>query len=266
MARFHGTHFQADLQWRAAMSALGIEVAADWANLKLGEIRSRSAFGTVACVPLPDGGRIFFKAEQYSLRQRFKYWLRPARTTVEAFAYEYMQNLGIPTLTTLAWGERRYLGLPLSSFIVTLEVPQSQDLREFGIQQWRHLQKPQQAAIYAQLAGQLAEQLHTAHAHGFVHHDLKWRNVLVHQTGEGLRPVWIDAPRAAVWRWRRQRGRIVDLADLAGLAVELVSPHDRMRFLLRYLGRQRQPGQAAALWRKIERRLQRRRSRRHELG
>ena len=266
MACLHGEFFCADPEWSGQLSEMGIEAGADWMALEIGEIRSQSGYGAVRLLTLSDGTRVYFKAERYALRKRLKAWLRPMRTTVEAFAYGHLQNLNIASLTTVAWGERRFLGLPLSSCIATLEVPQSRDLREFAVDEWQYLEEPRKSEVSRQLAGQLAEQLRVAHAHGFVHHDLKWRNVLVQQTTDGLQPIWIDAPRASIWRIRSQRGWVVDLSDLASLAVLLVGKYDRMRFMLRYLGPQRRPGDAASLCRLIEQRLKRRRSRERDLG
>ena len=87
----------------------------------------------------------------------------------------------------------------------------------------------------------------------------------IKETEEGYEPVWIDPPRAAIWRLRRRRGRVVDLSDLAGLAVLLIGRYDRMRFLLRYLGPDREAGAAAQLWRDIDARLSRRGSREQDL-
>lgn len=266
MSCFHGEYFKAAALCADQLSEIGITAGADWTSLEVGQIRSQSGFGAVRRLTLRDGSQVYFKAERYSLVRRLKGWLRPVRTTVEAFAYGQLQRLGIDTLTTIALGERRFLGLPLSSCIVTLEVPDSRDLKEFGVDHWQHFEEPRKSEAYRRLAGQLADQLRLAHTHGFVHHDLKWRNVLVQQHGQELRPIWIDAPRAAIWRLRRNRGRVVDLSDLASLAVLLVSKYDRMRFVLRYLGPQRRPGDAASLCRLVDERLKRRRSRAHELG
>ena len=266
LACFHGEYFSAASQWAQQLSEVGITGGAEWTALQVGEIQSQSGFGAVRRVTLSDGSRVYFKAERYSLLRRLKGWLRPMRTTIEAFAYEQLQRLGIATLTTVALGERRLFGLPVASCIATLEVPDSRDLRAFSLHDWRYFEEPYKSEIYQLLAGQLAEQLRLAHKHGFVHHDLKWRNILVQQNGEALQLIWIDAPRAAIWQMRRRRGRVVDLSDVASLAVLLVSKYDRMRFILRYLGGQRRPGEAAALCRLIDRRLARRRSRQHELG
>lgn len=266
MACFHGEFYCSAPQWADRLADAGIAAGANWTALDIGEIRSESGFGAVRRLTLSDGSRVYFKAECYAWRQRLKSWLRPLRTTIEVFAYGQMQRMDIPTLTTLGWGERRFLGLPLSSFVVTLEAPDSRDLKEFGVDEWQHLDEPRKSEIYQQLAGQLAQQLRVAHAHHFVHHDLKWRNVLVQPTSQGWRCIWIDPPRAAFWRVRLKRGRVVDLADLASLGVLLVSKYNRMRFIFSYLGAERRPGEAAALCRSIDRRLARRRSRAHELG
>jgi hypothetical protein len=59
-------------------------------------------------------------------------------------------------------------------------------------------------------------------------------------------------------RCRRQRGVMVDFSNLARTAVFLLSEYERMRFICRYLGRGRKPGEAKRLYRKVEQHLGRR--------
>jgi hypothetical protein len=265
MAVFHGEQFHVSSAWVERLAAVGILAGANWSEQSGGEVMSASALGQVRRISLNDEVRIYFKAERYPLSRRFKFWLRPARTTVEVFAYAKLFELGIPTLTTIAWGERRVFGLPTETLVVTLAVHNSADLRAFASETWRNMCASERKVILRSTYTALADQLRCAHARGFVHHDLKWRNVLMRETENGYEPVWIDPPRAAIWRLRRRRGAVVDLSDLARPAVFLISRYHRMRFLLRYLGRHRQPGAATALWRDIDARVSRRRSREQDV-
>jgi len=258
MAVFHGEHFAALAAWQAPLAALGIASGSRWDEVSGGEQVAGSA--TACCFRVPTGaGTIYFKRHVPPLRKQLAFWLRPARTTVEAYAAGRLHTLGIPTARVIAWGERRRLGMLLSSFIVTLEVPDSMDLERFALSRWRRLPAAERRAVYDVLSSQLVRQLQRAHVRHFFHQDLKWRNILVQETGAGaLKLCWIDAPRARVRRLRRRRGVILDLSGLSRLAVSLTSPYDRMRFIVRYLGPGRGPGDAARLYRAVSRHLARR--------
>jgi hypothetical protein len=101
-------------------------------------------------------------------------------------------------------------------------------------------------------------QLQKAHANRLFHHDLKWRNILIQSDGGRYIPVWIDAPRASRMFLRNGRGVVADLSCLARIAVTLLSSYDRMRFIWRYLGDGREPGDAKRLYRKVAAHLGRR--------
>ncbi len=205
-----------------------------------------------------NGEAVYFKRDVYPLRRGLKFLGRPARAAVEVFAYRRLRELDIPAPEVLASGERRVLGLLQACFIVTREVPETMDLRRFAASVWTRMTGPERKRVYEEIAGALLAQVRTAHDAGFFHHDLKWRNVLIRRTPQGYEPIWIDAPRAAHRRFTRRRGIIVDLSGLARLAVSATSVYDRMRFVCRYLGPARAPGEASALYRAVSRHLRRR--------
>lgn len=239
----------------------------DWIRGNSGSKMSASKWGACTYMALPASGSdvgaisVFCKTESYSTAERLKCWMRPTRCGVEAFAYGALEKLCIPSPRMVAFGERRWLGFPLQTLIVTAEVERSETLKQFAENEWSSMELPQRRCVFNDIADTLAGQLRRAHAQQFIHHDLKWRNVLVTKTPSGYQTFWIDAPRAAYWRLRKRRGRIVDLSDFASLAVAMTSKYDRMRFMLRYLGPGRSPGEAARFCRAIDLRLERRKSR-----
>lgn len=260
-AVLHGEKFQVAAHWRDALAEIGLSAGSDWAELAnqaAAEVVTTSASTTCYRVVGADGWVIYTKHEVYAPKDQLKRWLRPARTTIEAFAYGRIHAARVPAAEVLAWGERRRIGCPTESLIVTLAVADTLDLRRFVAGPWATLSAAAKRECFQQIATQLAEQLKRAHATGFVHHDLKWRNVLIQRTDDRYLPVWIDAPRGAVWRWRAARRAIVDLGDLAPSSLEITSVYDRMRFVCWYLGRQRQPGDARRLYRRIAARVSRR--------
>ena len=255
----HGERFEVAPQWASQLQRLGLVEGADWWSHPPGRVVSASLTSACSVVTVASGEALYIKQAHYPLRRQLKTWLKPAKTTVEAFAYNCLSTLGVPTLESIALAERRRLGFLKASLIITRGIPASIDLYEFSRDVWPDLSADEQREVYRDITDQLAVQLRTAHNFGFVHHDLKWRNVLLHKPSGRWVPVWIDPPRAAVWgRARRERVSIIDLSDLARMSVSLTSVYDRARFLRRYLGPDRKPGELARLYRLVAARVQRR--------
>jgi hypothetical protein len=255
----HGKVFFVDPAWREKLARIGIAEGELWSQLEPGQRVSGSSHSACFRVELDDGDVIYFKRYVYPQKRWFEFMLRPGKAGVEAWAYATLQQLGIPTLDVLAYGEHRVLGSLVASFIVTREVPDSQDLSKYGPEIWYHLPSDERRRIYDEISSKLITQMQKAHGANFFHHDLKWRNILLQQDGGGFTPVWIDAPRASQMPMRRRRrGVVVDLSGLARIAISLLSKYDRMRFVWRYLGDSRLPGDASRLYRDIAQHLGRR--------
>ncbi len=254
----HGQKFLVDPAWQERLAQIGISEELPWSRLELGQRVSGSPHSSCFRIQLDDGEVVYFKRYVYPPRRWFEFVLRPGKAAVEAWAYATLQQLGIPTLEVVAFGEQRVFGTLAASFILTREVPNSEDLSRYGPEVWYHLPPDERRRVYREVADKLVRQVRKAHAAGFFHHDLKWRNILLQQDGAGVTPVWIDAPRASCMRLRRRRGAVVDLSGLARIAISLLSRYDRMRFIWNYLGGSRRPGDAARLYREVARHLGRR--------
>ncbi|MCP3669572.1 MAG: hypothetical protein GY814_03925 [Gammaproteobacteria bacterium] len=254
----HGQKFLVDSAWQERLAAIGISEKLPWSRLELGQRVSGSPHSSCFRIQLDDGEVVYFKRYVYPPRRWFEFVLRPGKAAVEAWAYATLQQLGIPTLEVLAFGEQRFFGTLAASFILTREVPNSEDLSRYGPEVWYHLPPDERRRVYREVVNKLVEQVRKAHAAGFFHHDLKWRNILLQQDGAGVTPVWIDAPRASCMYLRRRRGVVVDLSGLARIAISLLSRYDRMRFVWDYLGDSRRPGDATRLYREVARHLGRR--------
>ncbi len=247
-----------DPAWQHSLAKIGISDDLPWSELAVGQRVSGSPHSSCFRIELNDGEVVYFKRYIYPPKRWFEFMLRPGKAAVEAWAYATLQQLGIPTLEVVAFGEHRLFGTLVASFIVTREVPHSQDLSRYGPEVWYHLPQDERKRMYREIAGKLVEQVRKAHAANFFHHDLKWRNILLQQDDNGVTPVWIDAPRASRMRLRRHRGAVVDLSGLARIAISLLSRYDRMRFVWHYLGDSRRPGDASRLYREVARHLGRR--------
>jgi len=255
---FQGQRFQVDPKWKDRLSDIGIAADLDWSVVAGGRLVSRSDVTRCFRIELDDGEVIYFKRYVYPLKKIMEFWMRPGKASVEAWAYGQLQQLGIPTLDVIAFGERRLMGMLVATFIVTKEMPDTQDMSDFAIDVWSRLPMEERKAVYRDISGKLVQQVRRAHDGGFFHHDLKWRNILLKKDTAGYTPVWIDSPRASRMRFREHRGVIVDLSGLARIAVSLLSKYDRMRFVCQYLGRDRRPGDASRLYRQVARHLGRR--------
>jgi tRNA A-37 threonylcarbamoyl transferase component Bud32 len=255
---FHGQRFLVDPAWKERLGMVGIACDRDWARLVGEKLVSTSPSTKCYRMVLPDAEVIYFKRYTYPLRKILEFWLRPGKCAVEVWAYGRLQSLGIPTLDVVAFGERRILGMLTATFIVTREVPDSEELGKFVINTWCRMPEPERRRVYNEIAAQLIEQVRIAHRGGFFHHDLKWRNILVQKQDGRYATVWIDAPRASRMRFRERRGIMVDLSGLARIAVSLLSKYDRMRFVWRYLDGGRKAGDAKRLYQDVAQHLGRR--------
>ncbi len=256
--RFHGRKFLIEPEYQSQLSGLGINAAMDWVNYANGELISDSPITRCYRIASNSGSAFYFKRYICPFRRGIQFWMRPGKAAVEAWAYRQLVALGIPTLDVVAFGEERVLGVLKSSFLITRAVPNSQDLDNFALGSWYQMPESMRRQAYWEISNQLVAQARVAHKGRFFHHDLKWRNILIHKEGGHYATVWIDAPRASTMLFRERRGAVVDLAGLARVAVSLLSCYDRMRFICRYLGRERKPGDAKQLYREVAANLSRR--------
>jgi hypothetical protein len=256
---WHGEVWWIDPDWRTRLAEAGITQQTAWTEFVGDELVSFSQ-NVTQChrSDLPSGGSIYVKRYVYPRRFWHEFWLRPAKSAVECWAYTRLRALGIPTLDVLALGERRRFGMLLAACIVTRGIPNTIDLVAFAKTVWCRWPRPRRRQAAFAIAERLLDQARTAHVAGFFHHDLKWRNLLIDPDGNPDTLVWIDAPRASTMPGRRRRGVIADLSGLARIAISLFSRTDRMRFLRLYLGPEDGPVARRELFRDVDRHLARR--------
>lgn len=241
------------------LKEVGVCAAMDWVNYSSGELVSDSPSTRCRRVTAEDGTAYYFKRYICPTQRGIQFWMRPGKAAVEVWAYRQLEALKIPTIEVVAFGEHRILGILKSTFVVTRAVPESKNLKDFALNHWYQMPEPTRRQVYNEISNQLVEQARMAHLGRFFHHDLKWRNILVRRKENGhYSTVWIDAPRASTMPFRQRRGVVVDLACLARLAISLLSTYDRMRFVCRYLGKGRRPGDAKRLYREVAGNLNRR--------
>lgn len=194
------------------------------------------------------GAAAAYYVKRYQRRGKgLRRWLGRSRAEGEWQNLRYFDQLGIPTPPLVAYGWQRpgWLGgrLPFGrgqAVLVTAEVVGARDLASLAQQQ------PQLFRQRAWLEGvlqQVADYSRQLHHQGFVHWDLKWRNILLvdgdSATGlgpaTGPRVMFFDCPLGHhPFGWLRQRGADKDLACLDKLGRRHLSRSRRLRFYLHY--------------------------------
>ncbi|MCB1791383.1 MAG: hypothetical protein KDJ24_13880 [Gammaproteobacteria bacterium] len=255
----HGEVFVIDADWVAALASIGFTRDTDWATFA-GDVLISKSLEVTRCYrsDLDDGRSVYVKRYVYPYARWREFWLRPAKSAIECWAYSRLQALGIPTLKVVAFAERRRLAALGGGCIVTEGIPDTIDLETFARTVWCRWPRSERRDSARRIAERLLRQARTAHEGGFFHHDLKWRNLLIATDGDPDSLVWIDAPRASRMRLRQRRGVITDLSGLARVALSLFSRTERMRFLRSYLGASAGREERKRLFRAVQRHLSRR--------
>lgn len=171
----------------------------------------------------------YLKTYDYARRPwRHRFIRDKARREAENFAaLRHACGMTVPTVVCL--GARRRLGALVRSFILTLELSASRPLTE----KWDR-SPSNRIELLTRSPGFVARM----HAAGFVHIDLRWRNILVSGApGASLELVPIDCVRGGLRRWRTaaEQGRLRDLSSLYKDAAPRLSRTQRMRWYRAYV-------------------------------
>lgn len=192
-------------------------------------------------MPVPGDASLEFHYKQYEYPGgSWKFLARASKARCEYWNSLSMAGMGVACPEVVACGEERDgLHRLRRAFILMRKIPDAKTLAEFSAAHCSDLRTSRPLRL--ELIRQLTALTRRVHEHGFIHHDLFVRNVLVHLDGSQKPKVWlIDSPRGSVVRWgpwRRSRGRIKDLASLARGAVAFSTRTERLRFLHQYLGK-----------------------------
>lgn len=209
----------------------GVEINANW----------MSKLVRVSC----DSGNYYVKT--YASRGRFlRRFLGRSRVRAEWENLKLFDELGIETAELIAYGEQTQG--PYAGALVTREVAETQDLAVIaqqngallGNKNWRN-----------RVFHRLSDAVRALHRHGFVHNDLKWRNILV-EPGLDPKVYLIDCPMGRVMRGPLlTRGIVKDLACLDKVARQKLTRGDRLRFYLLYKRKDRMDSKAKKEVRRI---------------
>ncbi len=140
---------------------------------------------------------------------------------------------GIPTARLVAFGLERRFAYFLRGTLITEELRGTTDLARMAREADPRLQN---RTWVASVARQIAVATRRMHAEGFVHNDLKWRNLLVDNAASPT-VYFIDCPAGSHWWGVFLRYRIIkDLACLDKLGQYHLTRSQRLRFYLDYTG------------------------------
>ncbi len=194
-------------------------------------------------------------------REIIKNWLQfklPVLGAGNEFrALARLHEIGVPTMSAAAFGQRGWNPAALESFLITRELTGVISLEDF-CRDWR--ERPPSSAVRHRLVAALARSVGAMHAAGINHRDCYLCHFLLECGTEMTRPqlLVIDLHRAQLRRRLPLRYRIKDLAGLRFSALDCgLTRRDVLRFKAVYLrlnpGIRRSPGIAWRVVRASER-------------
>lgn len=179
-------------------------------------------------------GRFYFvkKYSRGGKRLRCLAWKSRVRTEWENLSF--FSRIGIPTASIVAYGQESKWGLFKRGALITEELKDTKDMAELAMKQSPLLKDRDWVR---QVILQIADYTKRMHDRGFIHYDLKWRNILV-TCGKEPEVFFIDCPVGRKWFGPvLRRGIIKDLACLDKDARYKMSKTARLWFYNRYTGR-----------------------------
>lgn len=190
-----------------------------------GEYITRDPLSTVHRIHV--GDRHYYVKRYHGAGKHLRRWLGRPRVQAEWENLLLFHAWGIPAATVVGFGLERRGGAFVRGALITEELRDTSDLARLAKIHDPRLKQPQWVA---RVIHQLAHATRMMHAQGFVHNDLKWRNVLVDD--RILPNLWlIDCPGGSFW-WGPflEHRKIKDLACLDKLAKQHLSRTQRLRF------------------------------------
>lgn len=144
----------------------------------------------------------------------------------------YFQQLGIPTPRLVAYGQHCKFGQFKQGILITEEV-KSHDLATLAKTEHSLFNNPVWLNSVIKQCANYTKQLHDR---GFVHWDLKWRNILISNDDEPL-VYFFDCPLGRKrYSWLRKRGIIKDLACLDKIGRNVLTRTQRLKFFKLHQG------------------------------
>jgi len=194
-----------------------------------GEIVNSNSMSTLRKVQVEN--RTYFLKIYHRRGKGLRRFIGRSRVRAEWENLQLFKDLCVPTARLVAYGEQQNTGI-----VITEEVSGTVDLVNLAESHPKGLTR----YCVEKIIDRLTMHVRNLHSHGFIHSDLKWRNILVGGTGNEVEVYIIDCPqgRKLVGPLFR-RGVLKDLACLDFDAKYRLSKTMRMRFYLKYRERDR---------------------------
>lgn len=198
-----------------------------------GKVVSRDKISLVKRVSVNDSN--YYVKVYWRNGNGFRHYFGRSRLQGEWENLQYFKSLGINTPRIVAYGQLTKHGFLDQGVLVTEEVPAARDLLTISKSNPFLLEDKN---WLDQVMHQTAEYSRQLHDCGFVHWDLKWRNILVSMEKKQFPQVYFfDCPLGKKrYLWLRKRGAIKDLACLDKVAKKVLSQKSRMKFFKYYAG------------------------------
>jgi len=194
-----------------------------------GEVLTRSPISHLVKVEV--AGKFYYVKKYQRAGKHLRRYVGRSRVRAEWENLLFFKTLGIRTPRLVACGEEVGYNVARRGALVTEEVKDTVDLHSLAIKGSDLLNNRN---WINNVIDQLSSYVRTMHQHGFVHNDLKWRNILVKELGNP-KVYFIDCPQGRhSISPMLSRGIVKDLACLDKVAKYQLSRADRLEFFLRY--------------------------------
>lgn len=193
-----------------------------------GEIVAKDS--TTRTVRVEVGGRRYYVKRYHGLGKKpLRRWFGTPRVQLEWENLQRFADWGIPTARLVACGLESQGGRFVRGALITAEIPDTTDLGKLARS---HDPRLESQSWWHGVSAQIADIARRMHGRRFVHGDLKWRNLLVDESGKVF---LIDCPSGGFWWPPFLQYRIVkDLACLDKVAKRQISRTQRLRFYFDY--------------------------------
>lgn len=225
-----------------------------------GEVVKSSSIRRVLALEVPHAGKkleVFVKHHRrLPFKEAIKDLIRISKAQNEWRLTHEIAARGVPTVTPLAFGERRRWGILRESFFVSKRIVACEPLHTLVMREAEKAHPPSYPAKKREFIRQLARLIALIHAKGIDHKDLHAGNILVENNGD-TRFYLLDLDRAKIHTPLSRRKRVAALSQFAMFFTLFVSRADRLRFFKEYYRQDPMPWSGYQEWaRRIESKTQ----------
>lgn len=222
-----------------------------------GEVIKSSSIRRVLAVEVPHAAgkkmEVFVKHHRrLALKEAFKDLIHISKAHNEWRLTSQIAACGVPTVTPLAFGERRRFGFLRESYFVSKRIVACETLHDLVKRESGKTHPPSFAARKREFILRLARLIALIHQKGIDHRDLHAGNILIESNGD-LNFYLLDLDRAKIHARLSRRRRMVALSQFAMFFALYVSRADRLRFFKEYYRQDPTPWSGYQEWaRRIE--------------